>query len=54
VNPDQRLLRLDFAVDPRVCRQGENAVQLRLAARPDESGARPVALEKLELQVQYA
>jgi hypothetical protein len=54
VNPDQRLLRLDFAVDPRVCRQGENVVQLRLAARPDESGAGPVALEKLELHVHYA
>jgi hypothetical protein len=54
VNPDQRLLRLDFAVDPRVCRQGENAVQLRLAARSNESGAGPIALEKLELHVHYA
>jgi hypothetical protein len=54
VNPDQRLLRLDFAVDPRACRQGENLVQLRLATRPNESGAGPVAVEKLELHVQYA
>jgi hypothetical protein len=54
VNPDQHLLRLDFAVEPRACRQGENVVQLRLAARSNESGARPVAVEKLELHVQYA
>lgn len=54
VNPDQRLLRLDFAVDLRACRQGENLVQLRLATRPNESGAGPVAVEKLELHVQYA
>jgi hypothetical protein len=43
-----------FAVDPRACRQGENLVQLRLATRPNESGAGPVAVEKLELHVQYA
>lgn len=53
VNPGQRLLRLDFAVDPRACRQGENLVQLRLAGRLEQPAAGQVALEKLEVHVQY-
>ncbi|NUQ65604.1 MAG: family 10 glycosylhydrolase [Pirellulales bacterium] len=52
VNPSQRLLRLDFAVAPRACRQGENLVQLRLAGR-DKQAAGQAALEKLEVHVQY-
>ncbi len=53
VNPSQRLLRLDFTVDPRVCRQGENLVQLRLASQPKQPAASTIALQKLELHVQY-
>ena len=51
VDPRQRLLRLDFAVDPRHCRVGENQVDVGLAkgAKP----ARDVVLEKLELHVEY-
>ncbi len=54
VNPSQHLLRLDFAVNPRECLQGENIVQLRLAGRSNDPAAGQVALEKLELHVQYA
>jgi len=53
VNPSQRLLRLDFTVDPRVCRPGENLVQLRLASQPKQPAASTIALQKLELHVQY-
>lgn len=53
VNPRQRLLRLDFAVDPRACRQGENSVRIRLSGPPQESAAGQVALEKLEVHLTY-
>ena len=51
VNPRQRLLRLDFAVDPRACREGENSVRIRLSGPPKESAASQVALEKLEVHL---
>jgi len=54
VDPDQRLLRLDFAVDPRACRQGENSAHLRIAHRSNPTATGPVAVEKLEVHVQYA
>jgi len=49
VNPKQRLLRLDFSVDPRACMVGENAVGLRVQS----SAPGAVQLEKLELRVRY-
>jgi len=54
VNPRQRLLRLDFAVQPGQCRVGENSVEVLLAGRPDVPGQAKIALEKLEFHVQYA
>ena len=54
VNPRQKLLRLDFAVDPRHCRLGENAVGLRLPGRTGKPAAQGVVLEKLEVHLQYA
>jgi hypothetical protein len=53
VNPRQRLLRLDFAVEPGACRQGENRVRLHRDEQPKNSAARRVAVEKLEVHVQY-
>jgi uncharacterized lipoprotein YddW (UPF0748 family) len=50
VNPRQRLLRVDFAVDPRICVIGKNAVGLRL--QTSQPGT--AQLEKLELHVRYA
>ena len=52
VRPAQRLLRLDFAVSPRLCRVGENRVELRLI-RPAETAGN-VVLEKLEVHAGYA
>ena len=52
VDPRQRLLRLDFGVDPRKCRAGENLVRL-LVGRAKGSAAEDVVLEKLEVHVCY-
>ena len=54
INPRQRLLRLDFAVDPRRCRLGENFVRIRLASPAKQDAADEAVLEKLEIHVQYA
>jgi len=51
VNPAQKLLRIDFAVDPKACRAGENRVDVRLVHQPPTSG--DVVLEKLEVHVDY-
>ena len=53
VNPRQRLLRLDFKVDPRRCRIGENAVNIGLPDSSKEGAADEIVLEKLEVRVQY-
>jgi len=51
VNPAQKLLRLDFAVDPQACRVGENRVDVRIASQATAS--RDVILEKLEVHMDY-
>jgi len=53
IDPRQRLLRLDYAVDPRSCRLGENLVRLQIPGGPREPISGEVALEKLEMHVQY-
>ena len=54
VNPGQRLLRLDYEVDPRRCRIGENVVNVVLSDSTQEGAADEIALEKLEVRVRYA
>ena len=53
VNPRQRLLRLDFDVDPQLCRVGENLVSIRVSNSIKEDVADEVVLEKLEVRIQY-
>jgi hypothetical protein len=53
VDPRQRLLRLDFVVDPKRCRVGENLVMLDFARRSDSLPVSTTVLEKLEVHVQY-
>lgn len=53
VDPRQQLLRLDFAIDPRVCQQGENSVRIRLCRAPEDKRARQVVLEKLEAHLHF-
>ena len=52
VNPRQKLLRLDFAVDPRRCRAGENRVDVNLVT--GRNNDHRVVLEKLEVLVDNA
>ena len=50
VNPRQKLLRVDFLVDPGSCVVGENEVELRVGS--SEAGGE-VQLEKVEVYVRY-
>ena len=50
VNPQQKLVRVDFAIDPKSCLVGKNKVRLRIA---NSDGAGEVQLEKLEVHVRY-
>jgi hypothetical protein len=54
VNPRQRLLRLEFAVNPELCRRGENQVDVRVVPRPGGTPDAKAVLEKLEAHVRYA
>ncbi len=53
VDPLQKLLRLDFAVDPHGCQMGVNRVQIRLESPPRTPQPPVVVLEKLEAHVAY-
>ncbi len=53
IDPHQRLLRLEFAVDPRCCRLGENVVRLRRAAAAKPGTGGEAVLEKLEVHLKY-
>ncbi len=54
VNPDQRLLRLDYPVDPRLCHLGPNQADVCLTRGTGGQAASSAQLEKLEVHVQYA
>jgi hypothetical protein len=53
VNPDQKLLRLDFTVPPRQCRPGENQINICIVARAPYLPGVDIVLEKLEVHVDY-
>jgi hypothetical protein len=53
VNPQQRLLRLEFAVAAESCRLGENQVTIRVLKRSKDASEAKVVLEKLEVHVRY-
>jgi hypothetical protein len=53
VNPKQRLLRLEYAVDPALCRLGKNQAAVRITRRRSIGPNAPIALEKVELHVRY-
>ena len=52
VDPQQRLWRFDFAIDPRLCRLGENIVGIHFGGGTQTATAE-IALEKLEVHVRY-
>ncbi len=51
VDPDQRLLRIEYGLDPEVCRVGLNTAELALATAGAGDG---VKLEKVEVHVKYS
>ena len=53
INPEQKLLRLDFAVLPRLCNLGENQVSLHIIERATHSPDGDIVIEKLEVHVDY-
>ena len=53
INPEQKLLRLDFTIPPQQCRLGENQVSLRIVDRVPYLPGVDIALEKVEIQVNY-
>jgi hypothetical protein len=53
INPAQKLLRLEFAVEPQACRVGGNQANIELREPAPGNAAGHPRLEKLELHVQY-
>ena len=51
VDPDQRLLRIEYGLDPKDCRAGLNTAELALAPAGAGDG---VKLEKVEVHVKYS
>ena len=54
INSHQRLSRLDYQVDPRLCKPGLNQVSLRVGARESRNPDASIKLEKLEVHVRYS
>ena len=53
VDPHQKLLRVEYSVDPQYCQLGNNQVTLRRKATDSRLTTNPLRLEKLELHVEY-
>jgi len=53
VNPDQKLLRLDYNVPLGLCLLGENQVRLRILDRLPYEAGQDIAVEKVEVHVEY-
>ena len=54
IDPNQRLLRLDFAVDPGQCRWGLNKVEVRVTKRGPYQPGSDIKLEKIEMHARYS
>ena len=48
-NPKQKLLRIEYPIDPQLCRVGKNQIEIRSASNPPAK----VQLEKLEVELKY-
>jgi len=53
VDPEQNLLRLEFEVEPRLCRVGENLAEIRVVEREPYRPGAEIVLEKLEIHLRY-
>ncbi len=54
IDPNQKLLRLDFAIPPGSCRVGINEVDVRLTKKSPSRLSGQVKLEKVEVHIEYA
>ena len=53
VNPRQRLLCLEYPIAPGECKVGENRVAIRIAKRAPHGTGESIAIEKVEVHVEY-
>jgi hypothetical protein len=51
--PEQKLLRLDFIVPPRLCHPGENQVSIGIIDRVPYGYGAVIILEKVEVHLDY-
>ena len=54
IDPNQRLLRLDYVVDPGQCRRGLNKVEVRMTKREPYQPGSDIKLEKVEMHARYS
>ena len=53
VDPEQRLLRMEFPIPPGSCRLGENRIAVRIVKRVPHDSREVISVEKLEVHVRY-
>ena len=53
VNPQQKLLRMDYALPPGLCKVGENHANVCILDRIPYNTGEDIAVEKLEVHVEY-
>lgn len=53
VDPNQKLLKLEFEIEPGVCRVGKNQIEIRIAKREPYRPQSEILLEKLEVHLKY-
>jgi len=53
VDPNQKLLRMDYALPPGLCKPGENEVGVRILDRIPYNTGQDIHLEKVEVHVDY-
>jgi hypothetical protein len=53
INPNQKLLRLDYQVAPRLCKLGLNQVTLRYASDGSRDSDASIKIEKVEVHVRH-
>ena len=53
VNPKQKLLRIDYEIDPQICQVGRNRIEIRRTSDSTSEAPDKVELEKLEIELNY-
>lgn len=53
VNPKQKILRIEYQVDPQICLVGKNQIEIRRSTDSNSTTPDEVQLEKLEVELTY-